>query len=228
MDDRGRMQTPGVASQGERSELTAEQQDEFNSLMRLAQIQMELIGEESSAENITYVLSLGPKNVVQLVETVPQIDPGYEVALELRQQVFDVYLAKARELENAEDYQQAMALTRNAEAVIPATGTVLRLQRGRFRAGSSAARALDLLIKMPVMTVKLLADRFNVSMQAANQGLIRLRKAGVIRDRSGKGRGRIYAAEEVIGVLARPFGVDPEIALESARDTLAIKANGQS
>ena len=129
IDDRGRMQTPGVASQGERSELTAEQQDEFNSLMRLAQIQMELIGEESSAENITYVLSLGPKNVVQLVETVPQIDPGYEVALELRQQVFDVYLAKARELENAEDYQQAMALTRNAEAVIPATGTVLRLQR---------------------------------------------------------------------------------------------------
>jgi serine/threonine protein kinase len=129
MDDRGRMQTPNPAPPVERPSLTASQQDEIDSLIRLAQIQMELIGDAASAEDITYVLSFGPNNVVQLVETVLQIDPGYEAALELRQRVFDAYLEKARALEDAEDYEQALTLTRNAEAVIPNTPTVLRLQR---------------------------------------------------------------------------------------------------
>jgi len=97
-------------------------------------------------------------------------------------------------------------------------------KRGKFRAGSSAARALKLLIKMPVVNVKLLAFELKVSMQAASQGLHRLEKAGVVRDRSGRGRGRIFAAEEVIGVLARPFGEDMEVALEGARNGLAISS----
>ena len=95
-------------------------------------------------------------------------------------------------------------------------------ERGRFRGGSSAARALGLLLRKPVVTVALLADELDVSVQAANQGLRRLEQAGVIRDRSGRGRSRIYAAEEVIAVLARPFGIDTQIALESARSRLKI------
>jgi hypothetical protein len=129
MDDRGRLQTPGPASQAERPVLTTDQQVEIDGLIRLAQIQFASIDEQSSAENIMYVLSDGPNNVVHLMETVLQIDSGYEAALGLRQQVFDAYLAKARELESADDFQQAIALTRNAEKVIPDTGTVLRLQR---------------------------------------------------------------------------------------------------
>jgi len=97
-------------------------------------------------------------------------------------------------------------------------------ERGRFRAGSSAARALELLVKMPVLNVKLLASELGVSMQAASQGLQRLEKAGVVRDRSGHGRGRVFAAEEVIGVLARPFGMDVEVALEAAGNLLAISS----
>ena len=97
-------------------------------------------------------------------------------------------------------------------------------ERGKFRAGSSAARALKLLIKMPVVNVKLLAFELKVSMQAASQSLHRLEKAGVVRDRSGRGRGRIFAAEEVIGVLSRPFGKDIEVALEGARNGLAISS----
>ena len=61
-------------------------------------------------------------------------------------------------------------------------------------------------------------------MQAASQGLQRLEKAGVVRDRSGRGRGRVYAAEEVIGVLARPFDMDIEMALEGARNALTISS----
>jgi hypothetical protein len=129
MDDRGRLQGAPSNAAVERPVLTAAQQDEIDGLMRLAQIQMESIGAGSSAEDVSYLLSYGPNNVVQLIETVLQIDPGYEAALELRQQAYDVYVAKARELEGADDFQQALTLTRNAETVIPNTPTVLRLQR---------------------------------------------------------------------------------------------------
>ena len=129
MDDRGRLQTPLGNSSIERPVVTASQQDEIDGLMRLAQIQMESISDRSSAESIAYILSFGPNNVVQLVETVLLIDPGYEAALALRQQVFDTYLDKARELDSADDYEQALSLTRNAEEVIPNTPAILRLQR---------------------------------------------------------------------------------------------------
>ncbi len=94
-------------------------------------------------------------------------------------------------------------------------------ERGKFRSGSSAARALSLLIGMPIITVKQLAAELKVSTQAANQGLQRLGKAGVVRDRSGRGRGRVFAAEEVIGVLARPFRMDTEVALGAARNVMS-------
>jgi len=93
-------------------------------------------------------------------------------------------------------------------------------QRGKFRRGSSAERALTLLLKMPLLTIKLMAAELDVSVQAASDGINRLEKAGVVRDRSGRGRGRVYAAEEVISVLARPFGADIEVVLERARSVL--------
>ena len=95
--------------------------------------------------------------------------------------------------------------------------------RGRFRMGSSAARSLELLLGMPVMTVSRLAAELGVSVQAASQGLQRLEDAGVVRDRSKRGRNRIYAAEEVISVLARPFGADIELVLEGARESLEVR-----
>ena len=93
-------------------------------------------------------------------------------------------------------------------------------RRGKFRRGSSAERALTLLLKMPLLTIKAMAAELEVSVQAASDGINRLEKAGVIRDRSGHGRGRVYAAEEVICVLARPFGADIEMVLESAQNML--------
>jgi serine/threonine protein kinase len=129
MDDRGRLQAPIATAPAERPELTAAQQDEVDGLISLAEYQFESVRDETSADDIIYFLSDGPNNVSQLVDTVLRIDPGYEEALELRQRVFDVYLAKARQLEGEEAYQQAIRLTRNADDVIPNTGTVLRLQR---------------------------------------------------------------------------------------------------
>ena len=90
--------------------------------------------------------------------------------------------------------------------------------------GSSAARSLELLLGMPVITVSRLAAELEVSVQAASQGLQRLEAAGVVRDRSKRGRNRIYAAEEVISVLARPFGADIDVVLEGAHSTLTGNA----
>jgi serine/threonine protein kinase len=129
MDDRGRLQAPNVTAPAERPVLTAAQQDEVDGLIGLAEYQFASISDEMSADDLIYFLSDGPNNVTQLVDSVLRVDPGYEGALELQQQVFDAYLARARALEDEEAYQQAMTLTRNAENVIPNTGAVLRLQR---------------------------------------------------------------------------------------------------
>ena len=59
-----------------------------------------------------------------------------------------------------------------------------------------------------------------VSFQAASNALNMLAKQHIVRERTGHGRNRVFAAEEVIAVLARPFAEDPEIALEGARQSL--------
>jgi hypothetical protein len=79
-----------------------------------------------------------------------------------------------------------------------------------------------LLLRIPLLTIKLMATELDVSLQAASDGMDRLEKAGVLRDRSGHGRRRVYAAEEVISVLARPFGADIDVVLEGARNVLQI------
>ncbi|MDH4073307.1 MAG: winged helix-turn-helix transcriptional regulator, partial [Gammaproteobacteria bacterium] len=96
--------------------------------------------------------------------------------------------------------------------------------RGAFRRDSAAHRALNLLVQMPIMTVKVLADELNVSGQAANEAMRRLEQAAVVKERSGRVRGRLFAAEEVISVLARSFASDPEIVLEGARRILGASA----
>ena len=129
MDDRGRLQTSNVTAPAERPVLTTAQQDEVDGLISLAEYQFASISDEMSADDLVYFLSDGPNNVTQLVDAALLVDPGYEGALELKQRVFDAYLARARALESEAAYQQAMTLTRSAEDVIPNTGAVLRLQR---------------------------------------------------------------------------------------------------
>ena len=138
MDDRGRLQAPFVTTPAVRPALTAEQQDEIDALISLARYQFASVSDEMSADDLIYFLSDGPNNVTQLADAVLQVDPGYEAALELRQRVFEVFLAKARALEGEEAYQQAITLTRTAEAVIPNTSTVFRLQRSICKSAPAA------------------------------------------------------------------------------------------
>lgn len=60
-----------------------------------------------------------------------------------------------------------------------------------------------------------------MSFQAASTALRALVDRQIVRERTGHGRNRISAAEEVIALLSRPFGQDADVALEGAQQTLA-------
>ena len=109
--------------------------------------------------------------------------------------------------------------TKQALSVLPDTWR----QRGKFRANSSAARALALLTAKPILTAKQLSVDLGVSLRAALDGLAFLEEAKIVRERSGRQRGRVFAAEEVTHLLSRSFATDPEDALDMARRTLRLE-----
>jgi len=98
-----------------------------------------------------------------------------------------------------------MAATRTALARL---SSIWR-QRRKFRAGSAALRSLDLLPHYPVVTVKRLARLLEVSIPAATDGVRQLEQAGILRERTGYAKNRIYVAHEALTVINRPFGADP-------------------
>lgn len=87
----------------------------------------------------------------------------------------------------------------------------LWLGRRRFRAGSAALRALDLLPHYPVLTVNRLADLLGISFSQASQGTRQLVEVGILVERTGQGRNRLFAAPEALAILGRPFGSSPEL-----------------
>ena len=94
--------------------------------------------------------------------------------------------------------------------------------RGSFRENSTAKRALYFLLANPIFTVKQLQKEFKVSVPAAARAAAQLREAKIVRERTGYGRNRVFAAEEVIELLSRKFGDTPELALERAKELLRI------
>ena len=53
-----------------------------------------------------------------------------------------------------------------------------------------------------------------ISAPAANNALRQLVDRRILRERTGFGRNRVFAAEEVISILARPLDQTPETARE--------------
>lgn len=88
--------------------------------------------------------------------------------------------------------------------------------RSRFRRDSTAIKALPFLITSPIFTVRRLSEAMKVSIPAANRAAAELARAKITRERTGYGRNRVFAAEEVIELLGREFGDDPVLALERA------------
>lgn len=92
--------------------------------------------------------------------------------------------------------------------------------RAHFRQNSAAQKMLILLLEMPLVTVKLVQEKLNVSQPAAKRAIDQLVNAHILRERTGLARNRIFAAEEVVELLGRPFGELTETALGRAMSIL--------
>ena len=81
-------------------------------------------------------------------------------------------------------------------------------RRRPFRKNSGAMRSLDLLTQYPVLTTKRLATLLDLSLPQANVAMDHLVDAGIMTERTGYRRNRIFVAHEVLNIINRPFG-DP-------------------
>ncbi|WP_237740992.1 Fic family protein [Novosphingobium sp. B-7] len=95
-----------------------------------------------------------------------------------------------------------------------ATRTALRTlaaqwqTRRRFRSRSAALRMLAILPDYPVTTAKRMAAHLQLSIPATLTGIWQLVDAGILTERTGYRRNRIFFASEVLSIINRPFGSD--------------------
>lgn len=97
-----------------------------------------------------------------------------------------------------------LMVTRDALSLAQAWGG-----RRRFRRHSAALRALELLASYPVVTAKRLAVRLDVSIPAALTAIEQLEQAGILPEKTGYARNRVFVATEVMAIINRPFGDKP-------------------
>ena len=106
------------------------------------------------------------------------------------------------------------AVTGTVEELLATRGALDTLKaewhnRRKFRAKSAALRALDLLIDYPVVTSKRMANKLDISRPQALSAIDQLVEAGILSERTGYARNRIFTAWEVLAIVNRPFGSDP-------------------
>lgn len=83
--------------------------------------------------------------------------------------------------------------------------------RRKFRKGSAALKALDVLPHYPVITAKRLSELLELSIPAASQGIEQLIEVGVLKEKTGYARNRVFVAHEALLVFNRPFGEVPHL-----------------
>jgi len=113
----------------ERPELTDEQVTRFDNMLQLAEMQFMDVTPDLTAEELAYLLSLGPNSVVSIANSILEVDPGYESALSARQRAFDLMIEKAEDLRDDGEYDYAYRLTQQAVEFMPMNSRVLNLQR---------------------------------------------------------------------------------------------------
>jgi Fic family protein len=99
---------------------------------------------------------------------------------------------------------------------------VIWQDRGKFKDKSAAKRALKILLHNPIISSSTLQEKLKISGPASTNAINQLVAKKIIRHREFKNRKPIYAAEELIHILSRPFASDIELALERARELMKI------
>lgn len=72
-------------------------------------------------------------------------------------------------------------------------------------------KSLDYLAHYPVFTIKRLAEIIDVSFRAASLAVDQLIEAGILVERTGYERNRIFSVPEALTIINRPFGEMPII-----------------
>lgn len=78
--------------------------------------------------------------------------------------------------------------------------------RAKFREGSAGLAALAILHEYPVLTVGRLSSLLGVSFPSAAGAVGKLVEAGILEEKTGYSRNRIFSAPEAVKLLNRPFG----------------------
>jgi len=89
--------------------------------------------------------------------------------------------------------------------------------RGKFKDKSAAKRSLKILLQYPIISSSILKEKLQISGPASTNAINQLVEKKIIRHREFENRKPIYAAEELIHILSRPFGSDIDLALLKAR-----------
>jgi Fic family protein len=134
----------------------------------------------------------------------------------------ETYYASLKDAQQRLDWESiitfmADAVTGTVEELIRTRTALSELagrwrQRRKFRKGSAALRALDELHNYPVVTAKRLGKLLGISPAQINQGIAQLEDAGILQERTGYARNRVYAAPEALAIINRPFGEEPVFA----------------
>lgn len=98
-----------------------------------------------------------------------------------------------------------VAEIKRTRADLAALGDSWRTRRS-FRADSAALKTLRFLHEYPIVTIGRLQQLLGVSFPAASSAARQLVDIGVLAERTGYKRNRLFAAEEAIRILNRPFG----------------------
>ncbi len=86
------------------------------------------------------------------------------------------------------------------------------------RRHSTAESLLPHLIATPVIGVQEVIAKLKVSLPTAVAALKQLEKDGIVTEKSGRQRKQKYAAEEVLAIIGRSYGVSPQDALDLLKE----------
>jgi Fic family protein len=138
------------------------------------------------------------------------------------------YYDSLKDAQQRLDYQSLIGFM--ADAVTGTVGELMKTrtalsalseqwkERRKFRKGSAAARALEELPHYPVVTAKRLGELLSISPPQVHQAIAQLEEAGILAERTGYARNRIYAANEAMNIINRPFGEEPILPHEATAE----------
>lgn len=104
----------------------------------------------------------------------------------------------------AETAEQASATARELIAMFDAHRQQIA---GLGRAAPSALRVHELMQARPIVTIQTVSDALRISFPTAGAALEKLAALGIVRETTGRQRGRIYVYSEYLALLDR--GTDP-------------------